>query len=75
MKNNILFTAPWCNTCTTVKSYMEDNDIQNVDIINVDLDPKKATEYGIRGLPTMIQDDDRFVGAEAIIQEFKNQGS
>ncbi len=75
MKNNILFTAPWCSTCITVKDYMDKNGIQGVEIINVDLHPKKATEYSIRGLPTMIQDDGRFVGAEAIIQEFKNQGS
>jgi len=52
------YEAPWCVKCKQVehqlRKLMADNPNLDVQSINVDQYPEKASENGVRGLPTLI---------------------
>lgn len=74
MKRILRFTASWCNPCKSLAATLAD--IQNdwkdnmmpVEVIDIDVNPELATEYGIRSVPTLVMLDEnmelrRHVGA------------
>ena len=66
-----LFTAPWCANCKPVKKYIEDF-MLDVEVIDISKEPAKASEYGVRTLPTLVKDDDsQLVGSAVILQYLK----
>ena len=71
MKNITLFTAPWCGECLSIKSYMEASETTGIEVINVDLEPRKAQEAGIRNLPVLIVEGVKVIGASKIIDVLK----
>jgi thioredoxin 1 len=52
------FWAPWCGPCRmlapTLDSFAESNDSVVVVKINVDSDPSLASQYQVRGIPTLM---------------------
>lgn len=54
------FYADWCGPCRQVSSMLEDviipSDITIVNV-NVEDEPQKATDFNVRGLPTMVKVD------------------
>ena len=71
----IKFGAGWCKACHRLKTVL--NDMENpypLELIDIDKDPAKAGEYGIRGVPTLLLVDDegteqkRFVGLKSVAQ-------
>lgn len=57
------FWAPWCGPCKMVSKVMEDMEFPyEVEAINIDEQGDLASQYGVRGIPTlMLLDDDNKV--------------
>ena len=52
------FTAPWCQPCKDLaKNILKSNITLPIEVIDIDLNPELATEYGIRSVPTLIMLD------------------
>ncbi len=54
MKKIMMFTAPWCAGCKTLKPHLEKLQGKiEVEYIDVEEQPGAAEEYGISNLPTL----------------------
>ena len=52
------FTAPWCQPCKELaKNILKSNITLPIEVIDIDLNPELAKEYGIRSVPTLIMLD------------------
>ena len=79
MKTAKYFTATWCGPCKAFKPIMNEISEEGYSIEVIDLDKQQdiATQYGIRGVPTTVIEEngvevDRFVGAipkQSVIQK------
>lgn len=52
------FTASWCGPCKMLAKTLED--IQTpipFEVVDIDVNPEIAQDYGVRGVPTMIMID------------------
>lgn len=67
------FTAEWCSPCRALAPIIEEIKTENPDVtfetIDVDENPDVVSEYGIRGIPVVIVQNDgietsRFVGIQ-----------
>lgn len=67
------FTAEWCSPCRALAPIIEEIKTENPDVtfetIDVDENPDAVSEYGIRGIPVVIVQNDgietsRFVGIQ-----------
>lgn len=67
----ILFSAPWCVKCKPIKDKLEGSDVDIVDISTAD-GAQKAAELGIRGVPTVVDNDVLIVGQEKIMAHLKD---
>ena len=57
MKRVIRFTASWCQPCKTLAKNLESvNNVNNIpiEVIDIDVHPELAMDYGIRSVPTLI---------------------
>lgn len=66
MSDKVLVSASWCQPCKMVKKYISDNNIE-VTMLDADTDMDEVAKLRVRGLPTMVVGDERYVGAEQII--------
>lgn len=81
MKEVYRFTASWCGPCKSLAKIIEKIETDKlVYVIDIDEQPEKAKEYGIRGVPTLVMVDDgkevdRIVGVkpEADLRKWLNQ--
>ncbi|MGL4521326.1 MAG: thioredoxin domain-containing protein [Bacilli bacterium] len=66
-----LFGATWCGTCSMVKPLLER--LGEVEYIDVDEDVDTTAEYGVRALPTYINEEtgDRGTGPVRNLQELR----
>lgn len=48
------FYADWCMPCKQLQLNLDQGGFENVESINVDLNPDITTKYGIRTIPTMV---------------------
>jgi len=54
----IRFTASWCQPCKTLAKVLEDIQTDKpIEVYDIDEHPDYATEFGIRGVPTMVMMD------------------
>ena len=52
------FTASWCQPCKMLAKTLEDtNTGMPIEVIDIDVHPELATDYGIRGVPTLVMLD------------------
>ena len=72
MKKIIRFTASWCGPCKMLAKTLEqiETDVP-IEVIDIDVNPELATEFGIRGVPTLVMMEDnvatkRIVGSKTI---------
>ena len=52
------FTASWCQPCKMLEKTLEDVETQiPIEVIDIDVHPELAMDYGIRGVPTLVMID------------------
>jgi thioredoxin 1 len=72
MKKILRFTASWCGPCKSLAKTLEQIETNiPIEVIDIDEQPDVATEYGIRGVPTLVMVEDnnatkRLVGSKTI---------
>jgi thioredoxin 1 len=55
MKRILRFTAPWCNPCKALSANLGEIDTKvPIEVIDIDVYPEIAEEYGVRNIPTLI---------------------
>ena len=58
MKRILKFEAEWCTSCKSLSRILEGMILKlPIEVIDIDLNPELATEYGIRSVPTLIMLD------------------
>ncbi len=68
------FTASWCQPCKMLaKTLEETNTAMPIEVIDIDVHPELAMDYGVRSVPTLIMLDGdievkRFVGVKTKIE-------
>lgn len=82
MSKILRFTASWCGPCKSLAMNLENANLTlPIEVVDIDIHPDLAAEYGIRGVPTlvMIQENTevkRLVGSKTVkeLQEWVNGG-
>lgn len=80
MKKVLRFTASWCGPCKSLAKIL-DNIETNIpfEVVDIDVHPEIATDYGIRSVPTLVMLEDNIevkrmtgVRAENLMSEWLN---
>jgi len=72
MKRVLRFTASWCGPCKSLAMNLENANITvPIEVVDVDIHPEIAQEYGIRGVPTLVMMNEnievkRLVGSKTV---------
>jgi len=80
MKKIIRFTASWCSPCKALAKTMENIETNiPIEVVDIDVHPEIATDFGIRSVPTLVMMDGNTemkrmsgVKAENIMREWIN---
>lgn len=52
------FTASWCQPCKQLSLLLDDLNVHlPIEVIDIDIYPEHAVDYGVRSVPTMIKLD------------------
>lgn len=55
MKRILRFTASWCQPCKMLASNLGETDCKiPIEVVDIDVHPEIAAEYGIRSVPTLV---------------------
>lgn len=74
MKRILRFTASWCGPCKTLAQNLEIANLSMpIEVVDIDVHPELAQEYGIRGVPTLVMLEEnnevkRVVGSKTVNQ-------
>lgn len=74
MKRILRFTASWCGPCKSLAQNLEIVNLNMpIEVIDIDVHPELAQEYGIRGVPTLVMLEEnnevkRVVGSKTVNQ-------
>ena len=72
MKRVLWFTASWCGPCKMLAKTLEEvNTNIPIEVVDIDVLPEVAIEYGVRGVPTLVMLDEntevkRMVGMQSL---------
>ena len=72
MKRIIRFTASWCGPCKALAKNLEVANIKiPIEVVDIDIQSDVATDFGIRGVPTLVMMDGntevkRLVGSKTV---------
>lgn len=56
----IRFTASWCQPCKTMKNMLDEiKPSIPFEVVDIDVNPELAADYGIRSIPTLIMLDEK----------------
>jgi thioredoxin 1 len=59
MKKVLRFTASWCQPCKTMKNMLEEiKPTMPFEVIDIDVSPVVAMDFGIRSVPTLVMMDE-----------------
>ena len=74
MKRILRFTASWCGPCKAMAMNLETASLGvPIEVIDIDVHPEIAAEYGVRSVPTLILLDEniqmnRIIGSKTVNQ-------
>ena len=74
MKRIIRFTASWCGPCQGLAMNLETAGLGlPIEVVDIDIHPDVAAEYGVRSVPTLILLDEniqmnRIIGTKTVNQ-------
>ena len=74
MKRIIRFTASWCGPCKSMAMNLEAANLGlPIEVVDIDIHPDVAAEYGVRSVPTLVLMDeniqiDRIIGTKTVNQ-------
>jgi thiol-disulfide isomerase/thioredoxin len=55
MKRILRFTASWCQPCKMLAANLGETDCKiPTEVVDIDIHPEIAAEYGIRSVPTLV---------------------
>ena len=72
MKRIIRFTASWCGPCKALAKNLEVANIEvPIEVVDIDIQSDVATDFGIRGVPTLVMMDEntevkRLIGSKTV---------
>ena len=72
MKKVLRFTASWCGPCKMLAKNLESTKTEMpIEVVDIDVNPELATDYGIRGVPTLVmvvdgKEKKRLVGMKSL---------
>lgn len=72
MKRVLRFTASWCGPCKSLAMNLENANLTvPIEVVDIDIHPEIAQEYGIRGVPTLVMMNEnievkRLVGSKTV---------
>jgi thioredoxin 1 len=72
MKKILRFTASWCGPCKMLAKNLESVKTEvPIEVVDIDVHPEVATEFGIRGVPTLVmiegeKENKRLVGMRSL---------
>jgi thioredoxin 1 len=59
MKKVLRFTAAWCSPCKQLAKTLEQIETNiPIEVIDIDVHPEIATEFGVRSVPTLVMMED-----------------
>jgi len=59
MKKILRFTASWCGPCKTMALQLEKLELGlPIEVVDIDIYPDVAVEYGVRSVPTLVMVED-----------------
>jgi thioredoxin 1 len=74
MKKIVRFTASWCGPCKTLAKTLEEVDSKlPIEVVDVDIHPEIAAEFGIRGVPTLVIVEDNIPSKRLVGNKTKQE--
>ncbi len=74
MKRILRFTASWCGPCQGLAMNLETASLDlPIEVIDIDVNPEIATEFGIRSVPTLVLMEDNMASKRLIGNKTKQE--
>mgnify|MGYP001594907135 CR=1 FL=1 len=67
-----LFTAKWCGPCKQLKQWLENENIEGIEIVDIDTPEgsNEAAKVGIRGIPALLTEDKTVLTTNEVIRPY-----
>jgi len=74
MKKVVRFTASWCGPCKMLAKTLEEvNTNLPIEVVDIDIHPEVAAEFGIRSVPTLVIVEDNIPSKRIVGNKTKQE--
>jgi thioredoxin 1 len=74
MKKVVRFTASWCGPCKMLAKTLEEvNTNLPIEVVDIDVHPEIAAEFGIRSVPTLVIVEDNIPSKRIVGNKTKQE--
>ena len=74
MKKIVRFTASWCGPCKMLAKTLDEIEIKlPIEVVDIDIHPEVAAEFGIRSVPTMVIVEDNIPSKRIVGNKTKQE--